>query len=552
MTAALLGLLVACRGTAPVASYAPGPDEAGPHRRGGRVILTREEDPDFLDPGLSYGVLSAPVIEVVFRTLIDYRHVPGPAGADLIPDLAESLPEVREGGTLYCFRIAKAARFGAPLHRHVTASDFRYAVRRLFRINCPGVSFYRNIVGAEAMLAGRDSSLAGVVARGDSLYIRITRPDPIFKYLLAMSFISPIPEEVDRRWPNAFSQHTVSTGPFTVAEFTPRRRLLLVRNPDYGGTPAWLDTIEVRLGITASNGVAWVMRGRADGGFYEPAAADFARLSGDSLWKRQLDVADGLNTEYLWMNVRKRPFNDPRVRQAVACALDRRAILKVWSGNGEMAGEFLPPGMPGVSRLGRYLTPDLARARRLLREAGYPDGFETTLYGWMIEPGARELAVVQQQLAEVGIRARLDLGETTGYTSMAGDTTRHIPFGVYSWYADYVDPSNFFDTLLNGHRIEPRHNQNLGLFDDPETNQMIERAMATADDSLRLEIYRRVDQRVMDLCPVVPMIHIHESRLYHPRLGGWYRHITRILRLEDLYLKRPGGAGAVADQDGRP
>ena len=532
-------LPTACRAPAPVATYAPGPDEPGPHRRGGRVLMTREEDPDFLDPGLSYGITTAPIIEVVFHTLIDYRHVPGVAGAGLEPDLADALPVVREGGTLYCFRISKHARFGPPLHRAITAQDFRYAIRRLFRINCPGVSFYRHIVGGEEMLAGRDSSLAGVIARGDSLYIRLTRPDPIFKYLLAMSFVSPIPEEVDRRWPNAFSQHTVPTGPYRVAEFTPRRRVLLVRNPDFEGTPGWLDTIEVRLGVTASNGDAMVLHGRSDGGFYEMPAADFARLRSDPLWSRQISVADGLNTEYLWMNVRKKPFNDPRVRQAVAWALDRRAVLKVWSGKGAIAGEFLPPGMPGVHPLGRYAVRDTARARQLLREAGYPDGFETTLYGWLIEPGPRELAVVQQQLGDVGIRVRLDLGETSGYTSMAGDTTRHIPFGLYSWYADYVDPSNFFDTLLNGHRIEARHNQNLGLFDDPEVNAAIERAMATADDSTRLELYRRVDERVMDLCPVIPMVHNRESRLYHPRLGGWYRHITRILRLEDLYVKTP-------------
>jgi len=547
--ALLLALILTaggCRDDSVQARYAGGPALDGPHRRGGHIVMTREDDPDFLDPALSYGVYSAPMIETVFHTLIDYRHVPGKEGAELLPDLADALPAVREGGTLYCFRISPRARFGAPLHRRVTAADFRYALRRLFRVNCPGVTFYRHVVGGEEMLAGRDSSLAGVIARGDSVYIRLTRPDPIFKYLLAMSFVSPIPEEVDRRWPNAFSQHTVSTGPYQVAEYTPRRRVLLVRNPEFGGTPAWIDTIEIRLGVTASNAVAMVLKGKSDGGFFEMSAADYAKLRRDPKWAAQIDVADGLNTEYLWMNVRKKPFNDPRVRQAVACAIDRRAMPKVWSGLGEAAGEFLPPGMPGVRRLGRYLEPDTARARRLLREAGYPDGFSTTLYGWLIEPGPRELAVAQQQLAEVGIRARLDLGETSGYTSMAGDTSRHVPFGVYSWYADYVDPSNFFDTLLNGHRIEALHNQNLGLFDDPVVNAEIERAMATADDSLRLAIYHDVDARVMDLCPVVPLIHNRECRIYQPRLGGWYRHITRILRLEDLYLRDPEPPGVSA------
>jgi ABC-type transport system substrate-binding protein len=546
-----LGVAAGCRGAGREFGYAPGPALDGPRHRGGRIVLVREEDPDFLDPALSYGVYTYPMDRAVFRTLISYAHVPGAAGARLIPEMAETLPEVREGGTLYCMKVRADARFGAPLHRHVSAEDFRYSIRRLFRVNCPGVTFYRHIVGAEAMLAGRDSTLAGVIAHGDSLYVRITQPDAIFKYLLAMPFISPIPPEVDQRWPNAFSQHTVSTGPYQFAEFVPRRHAILVRNPDYFGTPGWLDTIEVRFNIPSSTAVAMIQRGLIDGGFFEVPAVEFARLRTDSLWSKQIDLADGLNTEYLWMNVRKRPFNDPRVRQAVAWALDRRAILKMWSGKGEVAGEFLPPGMPGVKRLGRYAGPDTARARALLRAAGYPNGFNTTLYGWMFEPSPRELALIQQQLAAVGIRARLDVGETAGYTSMAGDTTRHIPFGIYSWYADYVDPSNFFDTLLNGDRIEPRHNQNLGLFDDPWVNAAIERAMGIANDAERARAYTEIDERVMDLAPVVPMFHTHESRLYSPRLGGWYRHITYILNLDDLYLKAPAATPLAARRSSR-
>src|SRR5262249_41874406 len=153
---------------------------------------------------------------------------------------------------------------------------------------------------------------------------------------------------------------------------------------------------------------ALIRHGEADGGMFEIPAADFPELVRDSTWRHQVDVADGLNTEYLFMNVEQRPFDDVRVRQAVNWAVDRRPIMKVWSGKGVAAGEFLPGGMPGATPLHAYEHPDLARARRLLAEAGYPHGFSTTLYGWTIEPGPRELTVVQQQLAEIGIHARLD------------------------------------------------------------------------------------------------------------------------------------------------
>jgi len=550
--ACVLGLLAAtasCHPQRPAVTFTPGP-AGGEPRRGGHVVFLREEDPDFLDPALSYGAYTEPILYAVFHTLLDYIGTPGPAGAALAPDLAESMPDVRESGRLFAFKVRADARFDAPVGRHITAGDFKYSIERLFRVGSPGANFYRDIVGAAEVLAGRDSTLPGVIARGDSLYVRLTRPDPIFLLAFSMNFTSPVPREIAERYPTSFSQHTVSTGPFRVAEYTPRRRVLLVRNPNYCGTPAWLDTFELRLGVSPTNSVAMIRRGLADGGIFEVPASEYARLRSDSLWSHQLDVADGLNTYYLFLDVRQKPFRDARVRQAISWAIDRRAIVKCWSGKAEVAGEFLPPGMPGAVPLGRYLGPDTARAKRLLREAGYPDGFETTLYGWTTEPGPRELALVQEQLSLVGIRARLDLGEATGYTSLAGDTANHIPFGIYGWFADYPDPSNFFDPLLNGKRIIPIHNNNLGCYDDPALNQLIERAMRTADDSTRVAMWRRADRMVMDAAGVVPMIHALDSRLYHPRVGGWYRHITRILRIQDLYIKDPA-PGPVARNDRR-
>ncbi len=542
----LVLLLAGCTQVPPPPGFTPGPAFDGPRTRGGHAIFMREEDPDFLDPALSYGTYTAPIIEAVFRTLLEYADAPGAAGTQLVPELAESLPDLREGGTLYCFKVRRDARFSAPLGRHVVAADFKYAMERLYRVGSPGCNFYRSIVGVPDVLAGKDSVITGIIARGDSLYFRLSRPDPIFLSVLAMSFTAAIPREIADRHPNDFSQHTVATGPYKVAEFVPRRRVLLVRNPDYSGTPAWLDTFELKLGISPINAIAQIRRGQADGGFFEIPPGAFVRLRSDAYWSRQITISDGINTEFLFMNTRVKPFDDVRVRQAVNWAIDRRALLKVYSGKALVATEFLPPSMPGYAPGKSYRAPDRERARALLREAGYPNGFDTRLYGWTTEPGPRLLTVVQQQLAEVGIRASLDLGEAAGYTTMAGNVSKKIPFGLYGWYADYLDPSNFFDPLLNGSRIQPLNNNNLSVFDDPEVNAMIVRAMSTTGDSARFAQWRRIDERVMELAPVATMLHLQESRLYSARLGGWYRHVTRLFKIESLYLK-PRSTGSRPD-----
>ena len=235
-----------------VATYTPGAGATGDAapRTGGHVVFCREEDPDYLDPALTYGSYTAPLVEGIFRGLLEYADAPGPPGTQLVPELATSLPDVREGGTLYAFRVRPDAKFGSPLHRHITAMDFKYGFERQFRLGGPGVGFYTNVIGAQAMLEQKDTTMAGVVARGDSLYFRLVHPDPIFATLLALTFTAPVPREIDARWPNAFTQHAVSSGPLEVAEFTPRRRVVLVRNPDYCGPPALLDTFELRLGVT--------------------------------------------------------------------------------------------------------------------------------------------------------------------------------------------------------------------------------------------------------------------------------------------------------------
>ena len=552
-TALALGVVLAaagCTGHRLAHAYPLGSQSGGPPRPGGRAVFVREGDQDYIDPALSYELYSSPVVMGVNRMLLDYVNEPGVAGTRRVPGLATSLPTITDDGTLYAFRVRPDARFAQPIGRHIVAADFKYALERLFRVGSPGVDFFRHIVGAANVLAGRDTALAGVIARGDSLYIRLERPDPVFLSVLSMTFAAPLPREAVPAVSGAFPT-TIASGPFRIAEFSPRQRVVLVKNPDYCGSPAWLDTVEVRFGVTTSNGVAMIRRGAADGGLFEVPAAEYGRLRNDPSWRPQLDVADGLNTTFMFMNVRMKPFNDVRVRQAVAWAVDRRIAVKTYSGKASIAGEVLPPSMPGSLQLGRYPGPDLARARRLLAEAGYPHGFSTMLYAGTEEPWPRLVTVIQQELAEIGIRATLDFSEFSTYFAMIGDTTRHVPFGMFGWYADYPDPSNFFDTLLNGHRITAIHNNNNSMFDDATVNAMIERAMVTRDDSSRVRLWQDVDRSVMDEVPMVPMVHALESRLYAPRLGGWYRHLTCVLKLESLYIKSdaPGAvAGSHAEQ----
>ena len=159
--------LAGCTGERLARTYTPGPGSSRPPQPGGHAVFVREGDQDYIDPALSYELFSSPVILAAHRTLLDYVDAPGAAGNRFVPGLAESLPALGEGGTLYAFRVRPDARFAAPIGRHIDAADFKYSLERLFRVGSPGVNFFRHVVGASRVLAGQDTALAGVVARGD-------------------------------------------------------------------------------------------------------------------------------------------------------------------------------------------------------------------------------------------------------------------------------------------------------------------------------------------------------------------------------------------------
>ena len=239
-TAVALALASGCRGGTDPFGYQPGPALDGPRHRGGHIVFVREEDPDYLDPALSYGVYS-PADRGGVPHAARYADAPGPAGARLVPELAETLPDVREGGTLYAFKVRADARFGAPLHRHITAADFKYAIRAAV----PGRLAGRDLLpphrrrrapcsrASDSTLAGRDRARRLALLPAHASRTRSSSSpdrDDVHRADAARGR-SSAGRTRSRSTPS-------SSGPYEVAEYVPRRRVLLVRNPDYCGAPA--------------------------------------------------------------------------------------------------------------------------------------------------------------------------------------------------------------------------------------------------------------------------------------------------------------------------
>jgi len=510
--------------------------DRGP-RRGGKIIALSQNGPDYLDPGLAYLTTSWEILPAVNSGLLTYVKAAGAEGMELVPDLATDLPEISPDGRRYTFTVRSGVRFGPPLQREVAAADLKYSLERLFRLNSPGVGFYMNIAGAPQMSRGQAVHIEGIRVSGDTLVFQLQEPDATFLNKLAMPFAYVVPQEVAEDHPQDYSQHNVATGPYMIDRYVPRRRIILVRNPHYEGREGYADTLEVQLGGNTLNAIAKIKKGQADLSLDTLPPSELPRLKRNPLYRERLRITPIGTLYYVFMNVRMKPFDDLRVRQAVCYAIDKRAMVKVWAGQGTIANEILPPEFPAFQALDLYPAPDLSRARELLAQAGYPDGFKVDFYSQNVDPWPRVCEVIQAQLRQVGIRTRIRLFDYSVYYQLIGRPAEEVPMGLSGWYQDYPDPSNFIDVLFNGERITAVHNNNVSHYDNPEVNRLIRETLKLMDAEARDRNWRQLDSMITADASIVPYLHLTNHAFISPRLGGYLYHPSVGTLLTLLYVK---------------
>ena len=518
-----------------------GGKDAGDSAQGNTLRLAVETQIHSLDPAIAYDTFSWPLIRLLYHGLLDYDD-----GTNLVPWLAEEMPGISEDGRTYTFRLRKGVLFSNG--REVLAGDFVYSLERILdpETASPGESFYRNIVGArefqEARKEGPDVEplhVEGLQALDDySLEISLLEPDLAFLNVMAMTFAYAVPREAVEEHGDDFFRNPVGTGPFLLTEWVRGMRLQMVRNPRYtAGEPARLDGIHVMIGGDTLIHQMMFERGELDlkDGIPIP---DFVRITTDPKWEPYLVKALDARTVYLPMNCEMEPFTDVRVRRAVNYGIDKERVLKLITGRAVPAHGVLPPSMPGYNPELRSYEFDPEKARALLAEAGYAEGFELPL--WVRSDTGYEVKVaeaIQQDLAQVGIK--LDI-RPVAFGTLIDILSRRggAEFGVFGWSQDYPDPSNFLDVLLNGERIVEVNCNNAAFYSNPEVNALLAEAAAETDAARRLGIYGQVEQMVVDDAPWVCLYHPVRYNLRQPWLRGHAMHPVWPQRLDTLWLDR--------------
>jgi peptide/nickel transport system substrate-binding protein/oligopeptide transport system substrate-binding protein len=494
-------------------------------KAGGAINIAFQSEPVTLDPAISWDVAGWTVEDSVFNALYRYAPKAGAEGTELIPDLAVDMPEISADGTTYTIKLRPDAKFAPPVDRAVTAEDVKYSFERMMtEPRCPATYFYEGVEGASDAVAGKTRTISGVtVVDPQTIEFKLTSPDLSFLYALSMEFCDVVPKEWVAKWGKQVNRHPLGTGPFYMDTWTTGREIKLLKNPNYwNASKVSLDGVDFTFNLTPSNALLKLERGEVDilGDNIPPA--DVARVTNDPQWKPYVYSQPLIATTYLFMNSTKEPFDDVKVRQALSWAIDRDKLVKLQSGQAVSLYQIYPQNLPGSEPGKVYYGYDPAKAKTLLAEAGYPDGFKTVVYTSNVDPMPKLVQSMQADLKAIGVDAEIKTMDRATYYNFSSDAAK-TELGTSDWFLDFPDPVDWivpFFTEANA----VQGGLNTAYYVDPWVEQATGEAQKMTDPEARLAKYTEIQQHIMEQAPYVTLYSPVMTTMCSKNVGGFYLH----------------------------
>ncbi|AZR72320.1 hypothetical protein BBF96_02275 [Anoxybacter fermentans] len=476
---------------------------------GGTLHFYNSSDWETIDPAYASGFDSGAMAVKIFDGLVRFDYYSN----DVVPCLATDW-EVSDDGLVWTFHLRKDVKFhnGRPL----TAHDVKYSFDRLFdpEVASPGTWAFDMILGTDAALAGEAEGVEGVKVIDDYTVSFILKyPFGLFLKHLTLPYALIVPKEVVEEYGDQFSEHAVGTGPWKLVKWEHDNILVLEANEDYFEGRPYVDRVEYRVIPEPLTAIAEFEAGNLDmAGIPD---AEWERWTEDPYWKNYIVEQTELSTYYLAMNQKFKPLDDPKVRRAIAHAIDVQTIIDTLRrGTDTLATGPIPPDMEGYVDL-PPIEYNPEKAKQLLAEAGYPDGFEIDLWTTTNSTTVRMAGAFQAYLAQVGIKVNIIKNDWSVFFSAV--KKGEVPMYYLSWWADYADPYNFLKPLFYKQK---RINMN-----DPVINKLIEEMERTTNPKVRYKLAEKVVERVYELQPYVWLYHTTSFTLKQPWIKGeiWHQ-----------------------------
>lgn len=493
-------------------------------------------EPEYIDPGLCADAIGGSVIGNLFEGLTR----PDPVTMEPLPGVAESWERL-DGGRRWIFHLRANARWsdGHP----VTAHDFEWSWKRVLdpRTASRYASQMFVLAGGQARHEGRGPAEAiGVRAEGDrTLVVDLVDPIPYFLPLVTTLYtFRPVPrwavEKAERDGvPEQWTQpdRIVSNGPYRLVEWSFRRRMVFERNARY-----W-DVRHVKLRRVVALSVESYTTTL---NLYRAGELDFIGEN-TNLPAETMDLLSTvpdfekkpeMTIYYYWVNTKRPPLDDVRVRRALHHAIDRERICRFVTRAGQIPATTLVP--PGIAQYEPPAAPgfDPARARALLAEAGFPGGrgFPGFTLSYNTSEGHKQIAEAVQAMWKdvLGIDIRLESQEWQVFL-------KNLQQGDYDvarlgWAGDYPDPYTFLEVLA------PTSANNHSGWRDPEYGRLLERANAQTDGAERLRVFQQAERLVQAAQPILPVYLYSRVHLVKPYVMGLTLNVQKTHPWRDIWI----------------
>lgn len=486
--------------------------------RGGTIRWATNQQVRTIDPDVGNDEVSIYVIHSVYDTLVGYA----PDGLALVPHLASSWTISRDHlDYVFTLRDGLAYEDGTPIH----AIDFKTSLDRARTLQR---SSYASFLGDVAEVRVPDDR---------HVEVRLSRPYAGFLYVMAMPFATPIPAAHLAAAGDQLRREPLASGPWRLVRWDEGQEVELARNPHYWDpSRPYLDRQILLENIPSDTAYLMFEQGELDTVDRLPSPV-YVWIQERDDWKPYLHEIGAMNVYGERMNVRVKPFDDVRVRRAMNYAVDKDHIVKLLGGGASISHGLLPPGMFGRDDTIAPYPHDPARARQLLAEAGYPDGFEVE-YVTTKGDDAEKLALsLQADLAEVGVKIKIRLMSFAAYLSAAGSPDGP-PFSIDAWIEDYPDPSDFIDVKLGTASISDENSNNDAFYSNPELDAMITQARFETDDARRAQEYRAIERVLYDDAPWIWEYHRHFLEVTQPYVHGYQPHPVWLRDYTNTWVSR--------------
>jgi ABC-type transport system substrate-binding protein len=500
-------------------------------KRGGTLTLSFLTEPSSLDPAVAWNVIDWNVEHAIFEGFFRYAAKSGAAGSQLEPCLATEVPSTANGGIsadgkVYTIHLKQGIHFQAPVSREVTMADFKYTIERVLdpktQPASPGSSFYLGIVGAHEFNNGKAKEVSGIkVVDPYTMTITLQNPDLSFLNALTMEFCDVIPKEWVQQWGKKINRHPLGTGPFQFVSWTPGQQIILKRNSTYWDAQhVYLDEIKYVLSYTPETAFLKLQNGEVDILGDGVPAADLTHVKADPNLSKRVYSQPLVAISYLFLNAQMKPFDNVKVRQAISWAIDRDKLVRLQAGQAETLWQLYPPGMPGYQSGLKFYGYDPVKAKQLLSEAGYPNGFKTMLYTDNVDPDPKLMQSVQYDLAKIGIQASIKTMSNDTYYTFQG-TPKTATMGSFGWWMDFPDPNDWVGPLFSK-ASAVQGGMNSSFWWSPTVETMYKQAQAMTDPAARIAKYVDIEKFILDQAAYATLYSPIQTTMISTSVGGFY------------------------------